>query len=157
VHTANENGLDGHDDSSAGQQFAYTAIVEYLRQRPGVRPAPRTSACPTVMSRLVRIIHAGRSVAQEEHQGRESRSQADLAQNLFRDRRHFVESEPTMASIRQWFRIKAFEHEPRERGLHKSAQVGSNACSQAGKERPRHEWNRREYTDHRSQHRANPD
>ncbi len=83
-----------------GQPLPHARVIGHLRERPGVGPSPSTPARPAVVGRLVRIVKADRSVADDEHQRREAIANADVLEDAAHDVRHLPDREADMRSDR---------------------------------------------------------
>ena len=81
VIAADEPRIRGNVDASLPQAIAYFRPVGHGGKKPCVRPAATPSAGATIVSRLVRVVEAGRSVAQNHHQAGEIAHQAGRTQD----------------------------------------------------------------------------
>ena len=96
VESAQEPGIAGDRQAALGQHVADAQIVEHGGHRPGVGTAGVPRASPAIVGRLVRIVEAVRSVAQEQHQPGEAARQADVAQHPFAEIAHLFQRKPDL-------------------------------------------------------------
>ena len=86
-----------------GQQLPHARIVGHLRERAGVRPAAAAAASAAVVGRLVRVVQADRSVADDEHERREPIANADIFEDTPDDIRHLAHGESGILPDRRRF------------------------------------------------------
>ena len=148
VLSAHEPRVAGNLNASGRQHFADGGRIQKRRQRAAIRPALASRTGAAIVSRLVGVVEAKRAMAKEQHQPRESRRQADVAEQAFAERRHFLQREADMIALRAGIRRLPFQPQPGHRGrLEQRASRSPDQCRPPGKQHAKHERHRRQHAE----------
>ena len=155
VKPADEHRLGRNLDAARGEDRPHPRVVENLRDGPAVGAADRPAARPAVVRRLVRVVHAVRPVAEQDHQPREAADQPRVLQHALADARHLLDREPDAAALRAGRGVRALQAEPRLlRRLDELPRAAAQSRCQPREQHAGDQRDRRERAQPRGEHRA---
>ena len=138
------------------QPLADARVVQDLGDRPAVRPAARPAAGAAVVGRLVRVVHAGRAVAERRAPAGRSPRQPDVAQHPLGDVGHLVEREADVPPVRARAsaRVRSSCSRVARRRGRSPAQSRADLGGQPREQRAGDQRDRSQHADRRRQQRA---